>query len=174
MLARVGDLECVADAEVDHRGEYLRVGADEACLDAVRRVLAEAGYAAERVVDANAPQIKAAVTRWYTARSVSELSREEASALAAEIAPAFLDETGVPVGADELRGVIASALADVFTSHSLGPRDLPNTLVRRYGPAVAAAASSLLGPNDAERLGRFVDERLSRYSRPDGPEQAAL
>lgn len=169
MLARLNELSCVHDPEVDHRGEVLRLGADEACLDVVRGLLAELGYVAERLGEADGREIEAAVTRWYPAARASELSREEASVLAAEIAPAFIDESGVVVGVDELRRVIASVLAGVFTSRSLDARGLPETPAVRYGPAVAAAASSLLGTEDAERLGRFVDERLSRGSRSDGP-----
>lgn len=164
MLARLGELECARNSEVDYRGEYLRLpAADDACVSDVRVRLSGAGYDSDILREPDAEDLMRRVARWYPAARAGELSRVEAEVLAREIAPAFIAQFPLTIHLQDLEHAIATGLETCFVNHPLGAQDAPAVLSGLCGSAVAAAASAVLAVDDAQTLGRFVNERLNRF-----------
>lgn len=85
MLARLESIPGVGLADVDHRGELLRLRLDQAdALASVRAALEELGYSAD---DVTGDPASAGEGRWYSAQTVRQLSREESEVIARRITP---------------------------------------------------------------------------------------
>ncbi len=157
MLARLAAIADVERAEIDHRGELLRLRASAAALADARRVLAELGYEAS---DADAPE---ADVRWYGSRTVAELSREEATIITGRVVPGFAASHRLtPEEAERLSAVVAEALYDCFRAHTLGPSAPKGALSALCSDQVAAAATGILGAYGARELAASIEGGLSR------------
>lgn len=156
MLAQLEQRSDVATAEVDRRGELLRIRTrGEVDRRAVRDELEGLGFAAEETANA------VAVVRWYGPAAVGELSREEGTVIAARIVPAFSVEHDVrPEQIDALTTRVAAALYECFLAHQDAALVLGG-LVASCSRAVNAATSGLLGPGRAAALARAIEADLS-------------
>ncbi len=78
-------LDGVVAAEVDHRGELLRLRfSGPSALDRTHATLRELGYRADELSEPSAPE-----ARWFGPAEVSELSHEEANLIALRVVPPF-------------------------------------------------------------------------------------
>lgn len=167
MLARLEAIEGVELAEVDHRGELLRLRStsDHALEDALA-TLRELGYGAEEI--SGAP----AVERWYGRDTVRELSREEGDVIARRIVPGFARSRELArSSADQLEAAVAQALYACFAAHTLDANASPGALVHECVRAVEEAARELIGADRASELASLLSDDLdrvrSRERRPD-------
>ncbi|HEV2251324.1 MAG TPA: hypothetical protein VGT60_12550 [Candidatus Limnocylindria bacterium] len=157
MLAQLEERDDIVTAEVDRRGELLRIrsrpGSDVA---AIRDALERLGFATEEV-----PGAGAARRRWFGVSSVGELSREEGAVIAARVVPRFGTASGLSgelVAA--LRARVGAALYECF----VGQPDAalrPGALASSCGRAVALAAEPLIGADRAAGLARAIEADLA-------------
>lgn len=157
MLARLEAIDGVAVAEVDHRGELLRLRltSDEALEDAVGTLRA-LGYGAELTA---AP----AVERWYGRDTVRELSREEGDVIAKRVVSTFARSRAIdPSTGAQLVDLVARALYAYFATHTLDRAADRSALVRECVDAVEAAVRDLLGPDGARELAALLSADLIR------------
>ncbi len=151
MLARLGSIEGLINAETDHRGELLRIVLRErGALDEVWAALAELGYDAE-LADRSAvpPDV-----RWHGALDVRDLSREEADVIARRVVPAFARAHGI-AGSSEvlLTTIVRDTLYACFSAHELRADSSPGALRAECSRAVQDAAVPMLGVAPARELG---------------------
>jgi hypothetical protein len=160
VLARLEEEQAVESAEVDRRGELLRV-----CLrssfnvSGVVDLLMNLGFAAEVVEHADVGS-----AHWYGLGTVGELSREEAEVIARRVVPLFARRNGVVVGEVEaLVDLVASALHTWIISNTLdaAPHGVLNS---GCGRAVEDATLPRLGPDRAAALGSAIAADLARRS----------
>ncbi len=157
MLARLEAIEGVERAEVDHRGELLRLHASEAAIQDARRALSELGYAATegRAVPSDA--------RWYGSSTVRELSREEAKIISGRVLPDFaLSHHLTPEDTERLSAAVADALYACFRAHTLGAGTPKGALRAGCSAQVAAAATGIVGAEAARELAASIEADLSR------------
>ena len=157
MLAQLEERSDVESAEIDRRGELLRIRTRADGTSAVIRVQLELmGFAAEEAPDAGAATI-----RWYGPASVGELSREESVVIASRVVPPFGTARGMAQAEiDTLSARVATALYECFAGH----RDAalrPGGLASPCGRAVEGATYPLLGAERAAELGRAVEADLA-------------
>jgi hypothetical protein len=157
VLAHLEERSDVESAEVDRRGEQLRVtlrvGGDAA---AIREQLELMGFAAEAALDA-----AAATVRWYGPATIGELSREESTVIASRVVPAFGAANGL--GQTEIDAIstrVATALYECFVGHRDAAFE-PGGLASPCGRAVEGATRLLLGAERAAALGRAVEADLA-------------
>lgn len=158
MLARLEAIDGVALAEVDHRGELLRLRltSDTALADAVA-TLREVGYRADPLREAPV------VERWYGRAAVHELSREEGAVIAGGVVPAFARARGLaPQAAASLEDVVARALYACFAERTLAAPANPGALRRECLIAVEMAVRDVLGPEGARDLAAILSADLER------------
>ncbi len=167
MLARLAALEGVLAAEVDHRGELLRLSlAETAALGRVRAALHELGYGSELVDDV----ARLGDTRWYGPSTVRELSREEARVIAMRITPPFASTRGLaPAQAGRVQDAVAQALFTCFTQHTIGPGAAPGALRGACSSAVEEAIRDLAGPEAARDLVAAMWADLEARDERDSP-----
>jgi hypothetical protein len=122
VLARVEELEGVDRAEIDYRGDFLRLALnDGGALALTADLLKGLGYESMRATDGEVQT----VTRWYDVASVGDLSRVEASVIADRIVPSFaLARKLSPDQIERVRITVVDALHHCFVSTALasGPR----------------------------------------------------
>lgn len=142
-------LDGVVAAEVDHRGQLLRLRlSDPSALDRTHAALRELGYRADDVSERSAPD-----ARWYGPAQVSEQSREEAGVIARRVVPPFARSQALSSEkADQVRGAVATALHDCFTAHTLVAGAPPGELRAACSDAVHEAIRDLVGPDAADQL----------------------
>ncbi len=162
MLARLEQIAGLESAEVDRRGELLRLRlAHPETLLTVTRTLEELGFASESLggVDASA----AAVARWYGRGAVGELSREEAAVIAGRVVGPFAAARGLSAkhGA-RLGDTVARALHECFVKHDLSAGAVPGSLGEVCARAVEAAVRPELGIEGAAELARLLRADLAR------------
>lgn len=167
MLTRLVSLDGVVMAEVDHRGELLRLSLEEtADLSLARAVLRELGYGSELVDDV----ARLGDTRWYGPSTVRELSREEARVIAARITPPFASARGLlPAQVGRVQDAVAQALFTCFTQHTLGPGAVPGTLRGACSSAVEEAIRDLVGPEAARHYVAAMWADLEARDKRDNP-----
>lgn len=156
MLARLEAIDGVTLAEVDHRGELLRLQlmSGQALEDAIQ-TLRELGYGADRSGDAPA------VARWYGRDTVRELSREEGDVIAERVMSTFARSRGIdPSTRAQLEDLVTRALYAYFAAHTLDKSAAPGTLVRECVNVVEAAVRDLLGPDGARELAALLSADL--------------
>lgn len=116
MLARLLEIECVADVAVDRSGTYLRIGVRDGktsgCVETVSAWLEREGVFVESAESGIEPD------RWYGPAQVRELSLAEAEELAARTVAAVEPPPDAPT-ARRLREVIARHLHGAFVTHHL-------------------------------------------------------
>lgn len=158
MLARLEAIDGVALAEVDHRGELLRLRltSDDALADAIA-TLRELGYGAEEIPGAPA------VERWYGRDTVRDLSREEGEVIARRIVPAFASSRELARStADQLEAAVAQALYACFAAHPLDVSAAPGELRQECVGAVEKAVRELIGADGASELASLLSTDLDR------------
>lgn len=158
MLARLEAIGGVALAEVDHRGELLRLrlSSDRALEDSVA-TLRELGYGADEL--AGAPVVE----RWYGRDTVRELSQEEGNVIARRVVTAFARSNAIPPPtASSLEDLVARALYGYFAAHTLDSSAVPGTLRRESVSTVEAAVRDLLGADGARELAALLSADLDR------------
>jgi hypothetical protein len=160
VLARLQEERAVESAEVDRRGELLRLRLTSSDVTQVTDLLQQLGFLGEVV-----PDRAVAAMRWYGLATVSELSREESEVIAQRVVPVFAQQSGI--GADEVEAVkelVSAALHACFVSHTLEATAPHGTLNDACGRAVEEATSVRLGPNSAAALGRAIEDDLASRS----------
>ena len=160
MLARLEEESTVGSAEVDRRGELLRLRLTSSDVTKVTDLLQQMGFSGEVVPDG-----AVAAMRWYGLTTVSELSREESEVIAQRVVPMFAQQSGI--GVDEIEAVkelASAALHACFVSHTLEATAPPGALNDACARAVEEATSVRLGPNRAAALGRAIEDDLASRS----------
>ena len=161
MLARLEQEDGVELAEIDRRGELLRVrvAASAEVTRAIGR-LQELGFVAELIIDTAVD-----IPRWYGTESVGELSLEEADVIADRVVPEFARPHGIDASeSDTLRDLTAKALHECFVTHTFDAATPIGALNRLCGRAVEAATSAHLGADRALGLGQAVEADLAARS----------
>jgi len=143
-------IDGVRSAGIDHAGELLRLDlGDRGALEHVHRVLAELGYAAQEVPDAEI----AADLRWHRGSGVRELSWEEAQVIARRVVPPFGRRHRLRRSlAERLLDVVAAALYECFIGHPLAEASAAAALRDACSRAVEQAARALVGDELAREL----------------------
>ncbi len=161
MLARLEAIDGVEQAEIDHRGELLRLRVTEmAVLPDARRALTELGYEASEAGATDAE------LRWYGSSTVRELSREEANIIARRVVPVFVSRHGLTAADGErLSAVVAEALDACFRAHTLGVAARAGALRAACAEEVAKAAAGIVGVDRARDLRALIEADLSRSDR---------
>ena len=158
MLAQLEARPDVETAEVDRRGELLRIRTHgDADRSTIRDGLERLGFAAEEAPDA-------VVARWYGRSSVGELSREEATVIAARVVPVFGAADGLqPEQIAGLSARVAKALFECFIANQDAGL-MPGGLASSCARAVTAATSPLLGLSRATVLARAIEADVTGAS----------
>ena len=117
MLARVEEIEGADRAEIDYRGDFLRLSLnDDGALALIADLLKGLGYESARATDGEVQ----AVARWYDIASVGDLSRVEASVIADRIVPSFaLARKLSPDQIKRVRSAVVEALHSCFVKTAL-------------------------------------------------------
>jgi hypothetical protein len=159
VLAQLDEREDVETAEVDRRGERLRIRTrGDVDPAGIRDDLERMGFAAEVATDADA------ATRWYGVASVGELSREEGAVIASRVVPAFGAANGLGRELiDDLSTLVARALYECFVGHQ-DVLLVPSVLASSCGRAVTAATSMLIGLDRATALAQAIESDMSNGS----------
>lgn len=132
MLARLLEIECVADVAVDRSGTFLRVDVQERstaeCEGVISAWLDGEGVLVERA----GGEIQ--IELWYGPDEVRELSRAEAEEIAAKVA-AGIEPLPDAATARRLRALISGRLHDAFVTHHMEkgervPLDATISLIR--------------------------------------------
>ena len=157
MLAQLEQRADVERAEVDRRGELLRIRLRaDGVVSTLRGELERMGFAAEESSEASA-----ADARWYGLADVGELSRDEGRVIALRVVPSFAVDRGLARNEiTTLSDQVAAALYACFVGH----RDTsqpPGGLAVPCGRAVEDATAPLIGPDHAAALGRAIEADLS-------------
>ena len=163
MLARVEGLEGVDHADIDYRGDLLRLflTADGA-LAIVTDVLKGLGYRSDRASDTDVQN----VTSWYDLESVGNLSRVEASVIADRVLPSFVATRKLSPGqTDDLRSAVRDVLHNCFVNTAIanGPSlgEFRLSCVR----AVEDTARPIVGPASARTLAELLNADLTKDHR---------
>lgn len=156
MLAQLEGRADVETAEVDRRGELLRIRLQaNSSVSAIRDDLERMGFAAEEPTDTSTTD-----ARWYGVSDVGDLSRDEGRVIAERVVPPLAISHGL--AHDEIAMLsdrVAAALYECFVRH----RDTalpPGGLAVPCGRAVEAATVAFIGPDRAAALGRVVEADL--------------
>lgn len=155
MLARLLEIDCVADVAVDRSGTYLRLGVRERstpeCVETVFTWFEREGVFVERAGADILPD------RWYGPDEVRELSRAEADELAAKVV-AQIESRPDAVTTKRLRDLIAERLHDAFVTHHLerGERVPLNSTIA----LIRAEAASMLTVSQRDSLDHHLASTL--------------
>lgn len=159
MLARLEEIAGLERAEIDHRGELLRLRVAETAVEEARGVLAELGY------DVGEVGTVPADARWYGSATVRELSREEARIITGRVVPGFASAHRLSTDETErLRAVVAEALYAYFHAHMLGAGAPAGALRAECVEQVATAATAVIGAERARDLASRLAADLARSS----------
>ena len=163
MLARVEGLEGVDHAEIDYRGDFLRLSlTDDLALTLTADLLKGLGYAAERASDA---EVQTVVT-WYDIGSVGDLSRIEASAIADRTVPTFaLTRKLSPDATDRVRSAVIDALHNCFVSTPLASGPSLGAFRLSCVRAVEEGVRPIVGRASARTLRELLNADLNKDHR---------
>ena len=163
MLARVEGLEGVDHADIDYRGDFLRLRLTaDGALAIVTDVLKGLGYRSDRASDTDVQN----VTSWYDLKSVGNLSRVEASVIADRVLPSFVATRKLsPRQTDDLRSAVRDALHNCFASTALA--NGPSLAAFRLScvRAVEDTARPIVGPASARTLAELLNADLTKDHR---------
>jgi hypothetical protein len=159
VLAQLQQRPDVETAEVDRRGERLRIGLRPGgTVSAIRDDLERMGFGAAEAADS---PIEGA--SWYGPSDVGELSREEGEVIAARVVPPFAASYGLDGdrrAALETR--VAAALHACFTDRTEA-LVVSGGISAVCGPAVEGATAPLIGARLAGALARAIESDLSGH-----------
>jgi hypothetical protein len=163
VLARVEDLDGVAHAEIDYRGDLLRLSlSSDLALQLAADLLKGLGYESERASDAEVQT----VTRWYDIDSVGDLSRVEASVIAERTVPPFaLTRKLSPDQTDRVRGAVVDALHNCFVSTPLASRPSLGAFRLSCVRTVEESVRPIVGRASARTLGALLNADLNQDHR---------
>jgi hypothetical protein len=161
VLARLEEEEVVEAAEVDRRGELVRLRLKSVSdVSGVVDLLLNLGFAGEVVGDTDV-----GVQQWYGLESVGELSREEGKVIAQRVVPLFAQQSDIAVGeVQALTDLVAVALHAFFIANTLDAAVPHKALNSSCGRAVEDAARRRLGPDQAAALGFAIQADLAKHS----------
>jgi len=162
VLARLEQIVGVESAEIDRRGELLRLRlAHPETLVVVTRTLEELGFSSDPLGEAHVSA--AAVARWYGRGAVGELSREEAGVIARRVVGPFVASRALSATQGARVGdTVARALYECFVAHTLTASAVPDSLREVCARAVEMAVRPELGIEGAAELARLLREDLAR------------
>ena len=168
MLARLLRLPGIGSIDVDHSGTVVRLRiADvdpDPVVDAVTAVLRLEGYAGTPLAGEEEASATRRIEAWHGTNAASELSREEAQVLAAQITAAFARERKlVPAAAERLRRTVAERLYGSFTAPDAASH--VGELVGRAFPGIVAEARAYLGAAEGSALEAFLASWRARPER---------
>lgn len=148
----------LSEAQVDHRGELLRlVVSDESVLATVRNELSALGYGAEPM-----DGLVASDVRWHAFDEVRDLSREEAEIITRRVTSAFRHSRVLSTSdAIRLEHGVAEALYRCFGANELGPSDAPGTLRSVCCDAAEEAVRAIVGDDAAREYASLLAKDLS-------------
>ena len=163
MLARVEKLEGADRAEIDYRGDFLRLSLnDDGALALIADLLKGLGYESVRATDGEVQ----AVARWYDIASVGDLSRVEASVIADRIVPSFaLARKLSPDQIERVRIAVVDALHHCFVSTALASGPSLGTFRLSCARAVADRVRPIVGRASARTLAELVNADLTQDHR---------
>ena len=163
MLARVEGLEGVDRAQIDYRGDFLRlVLTADGALATVADVLKGLGYDSDRASDSDVET----VTSWYDLESVGDLSRVEASVIADRVLPSFVATRKLSPGqAGDLRSAVRDALHSCFASTALANGPSLGEFRLSCMRAVEDTARPIVGPASARTLAELLNADLTNDHR---------
>lgn len=163
MLARVEELEGVDRAEIDYRGDFLRLSLnDGGGLALIADFLTGLGYESVRATDGEVQ----AVARWYDVASVGDLSRVEATVIADRIVPSFaLARKLSPDQIERVRGAVVDALHHCFVSTALASGPSLGAFRLSCLRAVEDTVRPILGRASARTLALLVTADLNEDHR---------
>ena len=163
MLAHVQGLEGVEHAEIDYRGDLLRLSLnDDLALGLTADLLRSLGYDSARARDAEVHT----VTTWYDTDSVGDLSGVEASVIADRTVPPFaLNRKLSPDESERVRSAVVSALHRCFVGTALASG--PSLCAFRLScvAAVEESVRPILGRASARTLAELVNADLNQDHR---------
>lgn len=161
MLARLQEQDEVETAEVDRRGELVRLRLKSTSdVSGVMNLLLDLGFAGEVVGVADV-----GVSDWYGLGRVGELSQEEGRVIAQRIVPSFALENGLTAGElDVVTELVATSLYACFHASTLDATVPHGALNSACGRAVSEAVRERLGPERAAALGHAIEVDLAERS----------
>ena len=155
MLARLRAIPGIESIDVDHSATHMRVriaSADpEPILQVVLALLRMEGYGGRSLDGDDADRATARIDAWLGTNAASELSREEARALADDAVARFAAGRPLAAAASErLKRTVSEHLYRSFTAPDAAAQ--LGALFDRALPAIVAEARTYLGPEDASAL----------------------
>ena len=155
MLARLREIPGIESIDVDHSATLMRVRTasadDDPILQAVLALLRMEGYGGRPLTGDDADGATARIEAWLGTNAASELSREEARALADDAVARFAAGRPIAGAASErLRRTVSEHLYRSFTAPDAAAQI--GRLLDRALPAIVAEARTYLGPEDANAL----------------------
>jgi hypothetical protein len=159
VLARLEGLDGIDHAEIDYRGDLLRLSlSDDGALESVADLLKGLGYESELSADAEIQ----AVTSWYDIESVGDLSRVEASVIAERVLPSFaLARELSPDQTDDLRTAVIDALHNYFVSAALASGPSLGEFRLSCARPVEVHVRPIVGHASARTLGQLINADLT-------------
>ncbi len=163
MLARLEGLAGVGHAEIDYRGDLLRLSlSDDLALLPVADLLKGLGYESVPASDAEVQT----VTSWYDNKSVGDLSRVEATVIASRILPSFaLTRKLSPDQTDRLHAAVVDALHNCFVNTPLASGPSLGQFRLSCVRAVEMNVGPILGRASAKTLAELVNADLNQGKR---------
>jgi hypothetical protein len=163
VLARVEKIEGADRAEIDYRGDFLRLSLnDDGALALIADLLKGLGYESVRATYGEVQ----AVARWYDIASVGDLSRVEASVIADRIVPSFaLARKLSPDQLERVRGAVVDALHSCFVSTALASGPSLGGFRLSCVRAVEDSAHPIVGRASARTLAELVNADLNEDHR---------
>jgi hypothetical protein len=160
VLAQVEGLESVSHAEIDYRGDLLKISlSDDLALSRVADLLKSLGYGSEQASDAETRT----VTNWYDTGSVGALSRVEAGVIADRILPAFaLTRKLSPDQAEGARAAVIDALHSCFVGTPLASGTTLGEFRHSCVRAVDNSVRPIVGPASARTLAELLNADLTQ------------
>jgi hypothetical protein len=163
VLARVEEIEGADRAEIDYRGDFLRLSLnDDGAIALIADLLKGLGYESVRTTDGEVQ----AVARWYDIASVGDLSRVEASVIADRIVPSFaLARKLSPDQIERVRSTVVDALHHCFVSTALASGPSLGAFRLSCLRAVEDAVRPIVGRASARALAELVNADLNQDHR---------
>jgi hypothetical protein len=163
VLAQIEAVENVDHAEIDDRGDLLRLSLnDDLALSRVVALLNALGYGSEPATLAETHT----VTAWYDIGSVGALSRVEARVIADRILPTFAQNRKLsPAQTERTRNAVVDALHDCFVKTPLASGPSLGEFRRSCVGAVEDGLRPIVGPASARTLAELINADMHQDHR---------
>ena len=163
MLAQIEALENVDHAEIDDRGDLLRLSlSDDVALSRVVALLNGLGYGSDSASDVEART----VIDWYDIGSVGALSRGEAGVIADRILSTFAQNRKLsPAETERTRNAVVDALDDCFVKTPLASGPSLGGFRRSCVRAVEEGLRPIVGPASARTLAELINADMHQDHR---------